>query len=94
MRAGPRNTQFFDPSKVKADVVVLGKLCPGINTIIRELAIMLKNIYKVDKVFGVKHSFQGYYDFDKHPSSIIELNIHQMETIHHHGGCYLGLRKT
>jgi hypothetical protein len=35
MRAGPRNTQFFNPKEVRADIVVLGKLCPGINTVIR-----------------------------------------------------------
>ncbi len=46
---------------MRADIVVLGKLCPGINTVIRELVIMLKDTYKVDKVFGVKNSFSGYY---------------------------------
>lgn len=35
MRAGPRNYQFFNPNEVKADIVTLGKLCPGINTVIR-----------------------------------------------------------
>jgi 6-phosphofructokinase 1 len=69
MRAGPRNTQFFDPKKVRADIVCLGKLCPGINTIIRELVFMLKNVYKVDKVFGVKSSFDGYYINNSDPSS-------------------------
>lgn len=57
MRAGPRNTQFFDPKDVKADIVCLGKLCPGINNIIRQLVFMLKTVYKVPKVFGVKYSF-------------------------------------
>lgn len=73
MRAGPRNTQFFESSEVRADIVVLGKLCPGINTVVRELVTMLKDIYKVDKVYGVKNSFQGYYDYKTNPSSIIEL---------------------
>lgn len=73
MRAGPRNTQFFDPAEIKADIVVLGKLCPGINTIIRELVLMLKQVYNVEKVFGVKNSFEGYYENKKNPSSIIEL---------------------
>lgn len=71
MRAGPRNTQFFDPAEVRADIVVLGKLCPGINTLIRELVLMLKQVYKVDKVYGIKNSFEGYYENKKNPSSII-----------------------
>ncbi len=34
---------------------------------------MLKTVYKVDKVFGVKNSFEGYYENKKNPSSIIDL---------------------
>lgn len=69
MRAGPRNTQFFNPKEVRADIVCLGKLCPGINAIIRQLVFMLTNVYKVDKVFGVKSSFDGYYSYEKDPQN-------------------------
>lgn len=55
---------------------------------------MLKSVYNVDKVFGVKNSFEGYYENKKNPSSIIELEEGMIETIHHHGGCFLGLKKT
>lgn len=55
---------------------------------------MLKSVYKVDKVYGVKNSFEGYYENKKNPSSIIELETNMIETIHHHGGCFLGLKKT
>ncbi len=47
MRAGPRATQYFESSDVRADIVVLGKSAPGINNIIRELVTLLKGIYKV-----------------------------------------------
>jgi hypothetical protein len=47
MRAGPRATQYFDPLTVRADIVCLGKVAPGINNIIRELVILLKDMYKV-----------------------------------------------
>lgn len=47
---------------------------------------MLKNVYKVDKVIGVKNSFRGYYE-----KKFLELNEKIVETIHHYGGCYLGL---
>ena len=35
MRAGPRGHQFFDPNDVRADIVCLGNMSPGLNTIIR-----------------------------------------------------------
>jgi 6-phosphofructokinase 1 len=62
MRAGPRSGEFFKPSEVKADIVCLGNVCPGINTVIRELYIILKEVYQVNKVTGVKNSFRGYYE--------------------------------
>lgn len=86
MRAGPRETQYFDPKTVRADIVVLGKVAPGINNIIRELVILLMEIYKVEVVTGIKFGFKGYYD-----SNMINLNPHLVETIHHRGGSYLGV---
>ena len=35
MKAGPRSTQYFKPEDVKADIVCLGKVTPGINNVIR-----------------------------------------------------------
>ena len=71
MRAGPRATQYFDPATVRADIVCLGKVAPGINNIIRELVILLKDIYKVEVVTGIKFSFRGYYT-----SNMVDLNPH------------------
>lgn len=34
--------QYFDPKNVRADIVALGDICPGINTVIRELTLVLK----------------------------------------------------
>ena len=45
---------------------------------------MLKSLYKVDKVTGVKNSFKGYYD-----KTFVDLNEKNVETIHHNGGCFL-----
>ena len=64
MRAGPRSTQYFYPGEVKADIVCLGKATPGINNLIRELVIILKDIYKCERVTGVKFSWRGYYNND------------------------------
>ena len=62
MRAGPRATQYFDSKTVRADIVCLGKVCPGINNIIRELVMVLKETYHVESVTGIKFSLKGYYD--------------------------------
>jgi len=32
------------------------------NTVVRELVLMLKDVYKVNRVTGVKHGFKGYYE--------------------------------
>ena len=61
MRAGPRGSEFFNPDEVRADIVCLGGICPGMNTVIREITIMLKQVYQVISVTGVKNGFNGYY---------------------------------
>ena len=93
LRAGARATQYFDPKDVRADIVVIGKIAPGINTIIRELVYLLKETYKVEKVTGVRFGFKGYSD-DSLPDPMIDLTPKLVETIHHHGGSFLGLSKT
>lgn len=40
----------------------LGGVCPGMNTVIREITLMLRNVYKVKSVNGVKNGFRGYYE--------------------------------
>lgn len=89
MRAGPRATQYFDPKTVRADIVCLGKVCPGTNNIIRELVILLKETYRVESVTGIKFSFKGYYD-----SNVIDMTPQIVETIHHKGGCFLGVARS
>lgn len=36
-----------------------GGLCPGINTVIREIVCSLKNMYGVDDVLGIQVSMMG-----------------------------------
>lgn len=36
-----------------------GGLCPGINTVIREIVCGLKNMYGVDDVLGIQVSIMG-----------------------------------
>ena len=39
--AGPRDSIFFDPSKLRCALVTCGGLCPGLNDIIRSIVLEL-----------------------------------------------------
>lgn len=47
LRSGPRKHLLFNPDEVKAGIVVVGGLLPGLNVIIRELTMCLFYNYKV-----------------------------------------------
>lgn len=53
VRAGPREDVYFEQG-VRAAIVSCGGICPGINTVIRELTLCL-NQYHAETVFGVQH---------------------------------------
>lgn len=59
------------------------------NTVIREITIMLHDVYRVQEITGVKNGFNGYND-----RKFVKLNTEIVETIHHYGGCFLGLCET
>merc|ERR1719261_595388 len=42
LRAGPRQTVAFNPAEVRAAVVTCGGICPGLNTVVRELVLCLR----------------------------------------------------
>lgn len=69
MRAGPRATQYFNSQDVRADIVIYGKIAPGINNIVRQLVVLLKHTYKAESVTGVRFGCRGFYEND-----IIDLN--------------------
>lgn len=56
VRAGPRETTHFDPTKVTAAIVTCGGLCPGLNNVIRELVHSLHYLYGVKKIIGIKYA--------------------------------------
>ncbi|WOH16256.1 hypothetical protein DCAR_0935806 [Daucus carota subsp. sativus] len=60
-RAGPRTRVIFQPNRVRAAIVTCGGLCPGLNTVIRELVVGLWNMYGVRDIFGVKSGYRGFY---------------------------------
>ncbi|KAK4388788.1 ATP-dependent 6-phosphofructokinase [Sesamum angolense] len=52
-RAGPRQRVYFAPEEVHACIVTCGGLCPGLNTVIREIVHSLDYMYGATKVLGI-----------------------------------------
>lgn len=44
---------YFDPEDVHACIVTCGGLCPGLNTVIREIVCGLHYMYGVKRVMGI-----------------------------------------
>ncbi|KAM0943051.1 putative 6-phosphofructokinase [Dioscorea sansibarensis] len=83
-RAGPRRMIHFDPSIVRAAIVTCGGLCPGLNTVIRELVVGLWDIYGVRDIFGVAAGYRGFYS-----SEPIRLEPKMVDSWHKRGGTAL-----
>ncbi|KAM3280832.1 ATP-dependent 6-phosphofructokinase 2 [Capsicum chacoense] len=83
-RAGPRNRIFFNPTHVHAAVVTCGGLCPGMNTVIRELVVGLWELYGVHEIFGIKAGYRGFYSYEP-----VKLNPKMVDDWHKRGGTVL-----
>ena len=83
-RAGPRRHVVFDSSTVKAAIVTCGGLCPGLNTVIRELVDGLWELYGVRQIFGVTAGYRGFYSREP-----VELNPKIVHKWHKRGGTAL-----
>lgn len=44
---------YFESDEVHACIVTCGGLCPGLNTVIREIVCALYHMYGVSKVLGI-----------------------------------------
>ncbi|KRX02481.1 Phosphofructokinase domain [Pseudocohnilembus persalinus] len=86
IRAGPKEEIFFEPSEVKALIVTCGGLCPGLNSVIRELVMCLHYNYGVNSIHGSSFGYQGIYD----PETWVELTPLKVKNIHYQGGTWLG----
>ncbi|EXB74601.1 6-phosphofructokinase 4 [Morus notabilis] len=53
-RAGPRQKVYFESDEVHACIVTCGSLCPGLNTVIREIVCGLYYMYDVHRVLGIE----------------------------------------
>ncbi|OIV93603.1 hypothetical protein TanjilG_04835 [Lupinus angustifolius] len=84
-RAGPRQRVYFESDEVQAAIVTCGGLCPGLNTVIRELVCGLHNMYGVKTVLGINGGYKGFY-----AHNTITLTPKNVNDIHKRGGTILG----
>ncbi|KAL0872716.1 hypothetical protein Bca101_022421 [Brassica carinata] len=84
-RAGPRQKVYFKPADVRACIVTCGGLCPGLNTVIREIVCGLHYMYGVTEVLGVNCGFSGFYS-----KNTVTLTPKTVSDIHKRGGTMLG----
>nr|XP_043622278.1 ATP-dependent 6-phosphofructokinase 6-like [Erigeron canadensis] len=84
-RAGPRQNVYFSPDDVHACIVTCGGLCPGLNTVIRELVCALYHMYGVTKVLGIDGGYRGFYS-----KNTRTLTPKVVNDIHKRGGTILG----
>jgi 6-phosphofructokinase 1 len=86
LRAGPRSWIAFRPEEVRAAIVTCGGLCPGINTVIRELTDGLWHLYDVRSIVGIRGGYRGFYN----GTPYLELSPRTVDGIHRLGGTILG----
>ncbi|CAD6334382.1 unnamed protein product [Miscanthus lutarioriparius] len=84
-RAGPRQRVYFQPDEVTAAIVTCGGLCPGLNTVIRELVCGLHDMYGVTSIYGIEGGYKGFY-----ARNTVELTPRSVNDIHKRGGTVLG----
>ncbi|XP_020105363.1 ATP-dependent 6-phosphofructokinase 6-like [Ananas comosus] len=84
-RAGPRQRVYFKSDDVLACIVTCGGLCPGLNTVIRELVCGLSHMYNVKQILGIEGGYRGFY-----ARNTIPLTPKTVNDIHKRGGTILG----
>ncbi|KOM52386.1 hypothetical protein LR48_Vigan09g104500 [Vigna angularis] len=83
-RAGPREKIYFEPEEVRACIVTCGGLCPGINTVIREIVCGLNIMYGVHDILGIEGGYKGFYS-----KNTLMLTPKVVNDIHKRGGTFL-----
>lgn len=88
IRAGARETIYFDPKQVSAAIVTCGGLCPGLNDVVQGLVNKLYD-YGVPEgqVLGIKYGFKGFYSKTVRP---VPMTRRSVEGVHLEGGTMLG----
>jgi 6-phosphofructokinase 1 len=86
--AGPREKIYFDPTNLRCGIVTCGGLCPGLNDVIRALALSLHYHYGVKTILGFQFGYEGLVPQYGHPA--LELTPERVNRIHGQGGTILG----
>mmetsp|Transcript_32901 Transcript_32901/g.60079 ORF Transcript_32901/g.60079 Transcript_32901/m.60079 type:complete len:527 (-) Transcript_32901:148-1728(-) len=96
-RAGPRLRNYFKPNEVNAAVVTCGGICPGLNTVVREVVTCLNNEYGVHTVWGIPGGYRGFNfgpgceaDLAGKGHQWLPLTAESVDQIHTLGGTVLG----
>lgn len=86
LRSGPREFMHRDPQEADfaAAIVTCGGICPGLNSVIREVVLMLL-AYGVRKIYGIIGGYKGV----TMPETWIELTKDKVQDIHTQGGSIL-----
>lgn len=87
LRAGATRKIFWDPKHVRAGIVTCGGLCPGLNSIIREVTRCLWHQYDVHDVMGFQSGWNGLSDTRKYKPVPLDTTI--VREIHMKGGSML-----
>jgi 6-phosphofructokinase 1 len=85
LKAGPARRIYWHPSEVKAVIVTCGGVCPGLNTVVRELVMCLHHVYGVRSVWGARNGYRGLYE-----TPLEALTPARVSSIHTMGGTFLG----
>jgi len=84
--AGPRAEISFDPSTSKAAIVTCGGLCPGLNSVVREVVMCLSRQYGVQDIVGIPKGYRGFL----YPEEWKSLDESGVQNLHNQGGSMLG----
>ncbi|KAG1367841.1 ATP-dependent 6-phosphofructokinase 3 [Cocos nucifera] len=76
---------YFESDDVLACIVTCGGLCPGLNTVIREIVCGLSHMYGVSRILGIEGGYRGFYACNTMP-----LTLKFVDDIHKRGGTILG----
>jgi len=87
VRANACKEIWWDPSEVRAAVVTCGGLCPGLNSIIREVTNTLWHQYDVHHIFGIQAGYNGLSNPENYKP--VQLSPDKVRDIHMKGGSIL-----
>jgi 6-phosphofructokinase 1 len=86
--AGPRQSIFFDPAKMRVGIVTCGGLCPGLNDVIRGLVMEMAHHYGVQRIYGFRNGYQGF--IPRYGHDVLDLTPVSVSSIDEDGGTILG----